>query len=246
MHLLWSHISDLVHEDMEFGLKLLPKLSSNHINLTSYSVMNVRLAAQVLSNTVGNILKEFGRPEASETSKFCLDFDKFFDCCNVRNTKEHIHKRKPFLKPYTHVSDDRFLWLECFLEELEKWKSSIEARPGDFDSKRKQFMFLSAPTYEGIIMTANSLIGSVVFLLDKGVKYVLTERFCQDDLENYFGRQRAIGRSSDNPRVYDVGYNDNLIKTQYSVKPIQGGNVQGASKWNDISDEPLEKRKKSI
>lgn len=73
---------------------------------------------------------------------------------------------------------------------------------------------------------------------------MLSERFCQDDLENYFGRQRAIGRRRDNPTVRDVGYNDNTIKTQYSVRPI-AGNVRGQDKFNLIDDTPLPKRKKT-
>jgi len=244
MHLLWSHISDLYYENLAYGLKMTPRITNNHINLTSYSVMNVRLAAQVLSESVGNVLKEFGPPEAIATANFCLKMDKFFDCFNVRNTKEHKTKRKPFLRQYENVGDDRFLWLESFLEYLNNWKTSIDERPDKPDYKQKQLMFISAQTYEGILMSVNSLIECVTFLLRNGVNYVLTERFCQDDLENYFGRQRAIGHSQDNPRVIDVGYNDNTIKSQFSVRQI-GGNVRATdTKWNEISNEPLPRRKK--
>lgn len=244
MEILWSHITSLYYENLEFGLSLVPKLSNNHINLTSYSVMNVRLAAQVLSESVGTVLAEFGPPESAATAKFCLYFDKFFDCLNVRNTREHKFKNKPFLQPYVDVCDERFTWLESFLDYLDNWKASIERRPGSFSPKERGMMFLSHQTYEGIKMTINSFKECVIFLLQHGVKYVLSERFCQDDLENYFGRQRAIGRRQDNPRVFDVGYNDNIIKTQYSIRPISG-NVQAGEKWNQISDQPLPKRRKS-
>ena len=50
-------------------------------------------------------------------------------------------------------------------------------------------------------MTMLSLEGVVPYLLTKGLKYVLSEKFCQDDVENYFGKQRAIGRRKDNPNV---------------------------------------------
>ena len=53
--ILWKHISNLYYEDLECGLKLLPKLTHDHIKLTSFSVMNVKLAAQVLSETVGKV-----------------------------------------------------------------------------------------------------------------------------------------------------------------------------------------------
>ena len=77
LHILWSHISQLYYDDLDCGLKLVNKLTSDHINLTPYSVMRVRLAAQVLSDTVGNVLNEFGPPEAAGTAQFCLMMDKF-------------------------------------------------------------------------------------------------------------------------------------------------------------------------
>lgn len=241
LYLLWDHIKDLYYEDLECGLKLMPKLTTNHVLLNSYSVMRVNLASQILSESVGKTLQEFGPKEARGTSEFCLQMDKFFDCLNVRNTKEHLLKRKPFLKPYSSLNDERFVWLDSFLEYLEKWKSTIENREGDFNPTQRNNMFLSFPTYEGLRMTVHSLKEVVTFLLKNGFDYVLSEKFCQDDLENYFGRQRAIGRRKDNPNVRDTLYGDNLIKTQYDVKPIKG-NVRKAENA-PISDVPLKKRK---
>jgi len=51
--LLWNHITQIFYEDMECGLHMLPKLTYDHIKLNSYSIMNVRLTAQVLSHSVG-------------------------------------------------------------------------------------------------------------------------------------------------------------------------------------------------
>ena len=39
------------------------------------------------------------------------------------------------------------------------------------------------------------------FLLEHGVSDILSKRFSQDDVENYFGRQRAIDRRCDNATV---------------------------------------------
>ena len=65
--LLWSHIACLYYEDLKSGLKLLNKVISDHINLLSYSVMKVNTAAQVLSETVGNVLNNFSPEEAEGT-----------------------------------------------------------------------------------------------------------------------------------------------------------------------------------
>ena len=53
----------IIYNDLESGLKLVPKLTSDHVNLTPYSVMRVRLAAQVLSESVGSVLNAFGPVE---------------------------------------------------------------------------------------------------------------------------------------------------------------------------------------
>ena len=74
-------------------------------------------------------------------------------------------------------------------------------------------------------------------------KYVLTERFCQDPLENYFGRQRSLGARKDNPTLRDVGYNDNSIRNQKVFRPIASGNcIDQASV--EISDESVPCRKR--
>ena len=219
---LWSHITSLYHENLNHGVKLVPKLKYEHINLTPFSKMNVRLTAQVLSKTVGKVIEHFGPPEALETSKFCIMIDKLFDCLNVSNTHEYKTKKKEFLKPYEDLNDPRFAFIDDFLAYLSEWKNSINLRPGEFTDAQKSAMFLSWQTYEGLQMTSFSLKGVVPFLFSNGFSYLLAEKFCLDDLENYFGDQRSMGQRRDNPRVFDVGYNNNLIKTQYSVKPITG------------------------
>lgn len=40
-------------------------------------------------------------------------------------------------------------------------------------------------------------------LQEKGVKYVLSERFNQDPLEEYFSKQRGLGGGNDNPSVLE-------------------------------------------
>jgi len=245
--LLWDHVGKMFYEDRECGLHLFPKLTHDHIKLTPYSKMNVRLAVQVLSSTVANILSEYGPPEAKETARFCLMMDSFFDIVNIRNTTEHIHKLKPNLEPISSPDDPRLSWLtNDFLGYFESWLKSIENRPGKYDKTAKGKMFISLQTYQGLKITVHSIVECVKFLLHNRIcGYVLTERFSQDPLENYFGRQRSMGARKDNPSVRDVGYNDNNIRNQKVFRPI-AGNVGGSDKASvEISDEPIPARKKS-
>ena len=47
-YLMFKHIADLFYSHQEFALHTLPKLTLDHIVLTSYSKMKVKLAMQVL------------------------------------------------------------------------------------------------------------------------------------------------------------------------------------------------------
>ncbi|XP_068737221.1 uncharacterized protein [Montipora capricornis] len=185
-YILWNHITEMFFQDLDNGLKLLPRLTYEHINLTSYSVMRVNLAAQVLSESMAAVLKTFGPPEAAGTARLCEMVDQFFDCLNVRNLNEHQRKRKPFLEPYRSAQDRRFDFLLEFLQYLQIWKESTEKRVGEFTQNARSRMFLSWQTYEGFQISARSTIECTKFLLSEGMEYVLTERYCQDPVEEYF------------------------------------------------------------
>lgn len=143
-YLLWQYIVQLFYQDVENGLKLLPRLTFDHIKLTSYSTMRVNLAAQVLGASVAAVLNTFSPPETAGTATLGEMVDSFFDCLNVRSTQEHQRKRKPFLAPYTSTTDQRFDWFEGeFLTYLKEWKQSTLNRPGNFTANARSRMFLS-------------------------------------------------------------------------------------------------------
>ena len=166
LFLIWNHINDIFLEDQECGLQLLPKITYEHVYLTPYSVMNVRLAAQVLSTTVSKVLSNYGPADAAGTAEFCLMFDKFFDIMNVSSTTASSHELKPFNAPFLSTDDPRFSWLKNqFLKYFEDWLKSIEERPGSYTKSEKQKMFISSQTYEGLKITVHSVIELVTFLI---------------------------------------------------------------------------------
>lgn len=130
------------------------------------------------------------------------------------------------------------------------WYKATQERPGVFSDDARARMFISQQTYKGMKITVHSLIQAVKFLLSEGMEYVLSERFCQDLLEEYFGHQRERGRFNDNPTVQAFGYNDLTLAVQRNIAPVVKGNVAGrhkgeCSKWYVVSEEPLPKRKKT-
>ena len=107
-------------------------------------------------------------------------------------------------------------------------------------------MFLSWQTYEGFNITVDSAIEVVRFLLEEGMEFVLTERFCQDPVEEYFGKQRQLGRS-DNPDIDQFGYNSNIIGIERSIS-CYSGNTKGRKDrkkaWKHVTDAKLPCRKR--
>ena len=94
-------------------------------------------------------------------------------------------------------------------------------------------MFMSQQTYEGFKIIVNSIIEAVQFLLQHEISYVLTERFCQDPLENYFDHQCSLGARKDNPSLQDFEFYDNAIRNQKVFRPI-AGNVRGGQDQSNI------------
>ena len=108
-------------------------------------------------------------------------------------------------------------------------------------------MFLSWQTYEGLQITVNSVIEATKFLLQEGMDFVLTELFCQDPEEEYFGKQHKLGGRNDNPDVHAFGYNSNTIRIQRTVS-CQSCSTRGRKDkqraWENITDAKLPSRKK--
>eukprot|EP00794_Sanderia_malayensis_P012424 gene12424-13709_t len=75
--IVWYHIVKLADDELNNGLKLLPKLTHEHVNLTPYSVMNVLLAVQVLSSSVSKVLQNFYPATTHATAELCECMDSF-------------------------------------------------------------------------------------------------------------------------------------------------------------------------
>ena len=161
----------------------------------------------------------------------------------------NIRKRKQKLAPYTSLNDPGFDWLELeFLGYLRAWKYNIGNRIGNFTQITHSKMFISWQTFEGFEIITYSVIELIKFLMSEGMEFVLTERFCQDPVEEYFGKQRQLGRRCNNPDLKTFGYNDNTIRIQKSIS-CQRGNTRGRydkrKNWENVTGEKLPKRKAS-
>ena len=93
--LLWQHIARIYFMDAESPLKVLSKITYDHISLTTYSVMRVDLPTRILSSTMASVLTHQGGNKLSGTANNYDMTDQFFDFMNVWSVSEHIiSKRK--------------------------------------------------------------------------------------------------------------------------------------------------------
>ncbi|XP_033111492.1 uncharacterized protein LOC117112515 [Anneissia japonica] len=250
---LWNHLHKLYEWDSGIerqtpGLRMLPKLSHEHVHLTPASRMRVYLAAQVLSQSVANALEMQGNVETKSTQYFIEMFNKFFDCMNVSNTLEWKTKRRPNQKPYECKDDPRFEWLtDTFLAFLNEWEKEAMETKGIKNSDKLK-MCLSHQTLRSLQMTVKSFVSLTKELLqDTSVAYILSEKFSQDPLEEYFSKQRSAGGRNDNPTVDEFG--NNFLRLHVAgpmVSAAARGNVRGNTRdgLNILSDEPLQKRQR--
>lgn len=79
---------------------------------------------------------------------------------------------------------------------------------------------------------------------------LLSERFCQDPLENYFGKQRARGGRNENPNLAQSLVNAAALRMQSSaaLDPVRGNcrrkRLLDINENKVICSEPLPKRKR--
>lgn len=85
----------------------------------------------------------------------------------------------------------------------------------------------------------------------EGVTAFLSNRICQDPLENFFGRQRQRGRVNENPSAAEFFKNTQALRVINSTCSTVRGNCRGASKRKsndpiEVENAPLQKRKAPI
>ncbi|XP_071502692.1 uncharacterized protein [Diadema antillarum] len=244
----WKHIVDVYEWDMEntTGLRMLHRLTEDHIHLTPAHRMKVKLAAQVLSTTVANALKVQGRKDTASTILFIEYIDAFFDMLNVSNVTCGKRKKKPAMEPYRDETDWRFTWLEeDFLSFLEEWHSEGQLTP--LSASEKEKLCLSKQTLHGLQLTVRSFVTlAKQMLTEPGVQYILSEKFSQDPLEEYFSKQRGIGGRHDNPSVSQFGSNMQTLQVAGAcIRASKRSNVQSSSAGGSatVDDRPLPRKK---
>ncbi|KAK3920840.1 Transposable element P transposase [Frankliniella fusca] len=236
--IVWKTIEKLYLEDVRLTLRRCPKLNSQNIYLNGYTCMKVSYAAQVMSNSVAQDLKSRNWEKTSETCTFIKNVNDFFDNVNGAHSYQGKRTANHRLEPYTSLDDARFDELLQFEKYLLDWEKEVELND-KIPKGSKGKAIISYQTLEGVYITVNAFIGAVKYLL-KGteLKFINARVFCQDPLEQYFGKQRASGGGSHHPTVDAFQSNDIKISIHRDMSVRKrSSNTQGPASHIDISDE---------
>ena len=205
----FKFIQQMYHLEKQSSLRLCPKLTDDHFYLKPFKKMRVKLATQVLSHSVSTAIRTYVHfdkldKSALPTADFVEHIDKLFDIMNSRFNANHKWR-----KSLTEKSQDQL----AVLNEAPNWLASWTFG-GDKEMK--------LPFHEGLILTVRSIHLAALYLLtQKHFKYVLTSRFNQDIVENWFSCIRLKGLNNDSRTVLEYESAGRALSVSWML------NVQG-------------------
>lgn len=144
-------------------------LSRKALFPTDIEKLNVKLALQVLNETVPPALREIGNKHnlyhVKGTAMFIEIIAKWWKVVNVKTPSKGARLRDEFQEPVFSVEDRKIDFLYNFLDWMEEWKK----RTKDCDSRT-----LTKETHAGLHQTTQGLIEIVRYCLDElKLSYVL-------------------------------------------------------------------------
>ncbi|KAH7980038.1 hypothetical protein HPB49_012804 [Dermacentor silvarum] len=188
----FDHYRKLQEEDANQQLRVVPKLTKEHVSPDNLRKMNVRLAVQLFSRSTAIGLKLYQRLEEPDlkdcdgTAEFTLMVNKLFDALNVKLPQFGIRSSsKEIVVKITFIPSVAFLkefarWL--FLKVIQEFLDAVIETEENHIAKGT-VMFASQVTMESLRVTLASVRDLVADLLAKGARYVLAGKLNQDPLE---------------------------------------------------------------
>ncbi|KAG0437470.1 hypothetical protein HPB47_017434 [Ixodes persulcatus] len=187
----WSYIREVHSSSHPLKLKLAPKLTDRHVNQTPFGNMKVKLAAQVLSNSVAAAVFTFAAlnilaPDSVFTAEFIERMDQLFDSLNSSVVCRDDSRK---LRYAITATSEHHEFLKSCLSWIAQWK---------FISAPKQ-----PPTIKGWQITVSAIL---LFWEDVhqncDTEVLLTRRLNQDPIENLFATVRQQHGCNETPNAF--------------------------------------------
>lgn len=207
-YIKWEFIVKLYNLEKVEGLKSATKLTGRHINYHNEK-MNVRLAAQVLSDSVSKALtycKQIGYADfqgSLATAHFCSMINKAFD---ILNSRSKFSKGNKYNLP---ISDNTINEYSTFVSSFKNYIYNLK----DINGTRIVHSTRSTGFIGMIICLENALQLYHNLHYKKYIEYLLTFKLSQDHLESFFSAIRSRGGFNSNPTCmqFESAYKKMLV-----------------------------------
>lgn len=191
----WRFFENLERMRVEKDFTHMHKLTKRHIDFKNVK-MNVRVAAQTLSDSVANSMEclmnegyeEF--LESTSTIKYVRHINNCFDIMNSTSTKTYS-KFKNAISPENKTE------VFSFFVDLAEYLKRIK-----FSNGETVIYTQTRAAFKGFIINATNFKSIYEECVDTNLLDCLeTFKFSQDHLESFFGRIRSLCGSDDNPTI---------------------------------------------
>lgn len=220
----WLYISKLHELQAKQGLHFGNKLRKKHI-LFKDCKMKVKLAAQVLSESVHDSLEELKNKgydqfeHCSATANFCKKFDQVFDLLNCRQESRYNTVCKPLKVP---ITDQNKAELKNKAEELEKYLVTLKASNGT-----PLIQGIRRTGFLGFIMCLRNVFNifdSLKAIPEYNFVYLLSFKLSQDHLENFFSAVRRKNGWNNNPDALQFKGAYRQLLARHQINSSKRGN----------------------
>ena len=188
---VWPDGTSIQKSDLELLLsldnseiKILPKITKEHLDCQQNARQRVRMAAQLLSHSTATAMKIL-LPEKTQQADFIELVDSWFD---VSNSRCMFSAKKLSCGFGIHLDDQQNV-----LDRMEKCISDMRVKG------RKSLL----PFQKGILLSISSIRGLFQEILSEGKRCLLTAHCNSDPAENFFSCIRTMGVCNDHPGPVD-------------------------------------------
>ncbi|KAK3928702.1 DNA transposase [Frankliniella fusca] len=205
------------------ALTYVPNFSKKHVFPSGFERMNVKLAIQFFSNSVRAGMEHYrknqadtGLEDSEPTELFIARVNALVDAMNSTTPLDALRK-------------DNKHWeaIEGYLEYHKKCVSLAKS-----EGKKA---FFSESTDLGSIITLRSVLELSSYLIDEiDYKYIMTARYNQDAIEQFFALVRSFSGPDSHPNPKLFAQIHRLLTVYSLVQPPPGSNVSGVLNMNTL------------
>ncbi|KAL4153780.1 hypothetical protein QTP88_001613 [Uroleucon formosanum] len=173
--------------------KSLVKITDAHIYPNSFHKMRVKLAVQLLSNSMAAAIRtcmqtgQLQNNTSSNTADFIEFINHLFDCLNSKSLYSH----NPYLYSLTDLGT-----VKNFLIEASQYFTNLQ--------KLKKGKLSQPPCFKGFTQTINGVLQFFEAEKSNDIVFLMTNRLNQDVLENLFSIFRQNGGYNKNPTARTI------------------------------------------